>query len=134
MRSLILFFLLTIQALAIPAHRLSLEHVVAEAEWAVQIRVVAIEPASGDRGSGLRFTCARERVLWGEQAPKGEKISLLYWESWPQTAPDRKVEAPIWTGSGLERKLAPGDRCLALGRGGALLRAEPLDAEPRFKR
>ena len=131
MRFVITLLLLTLPALAIPAHRLSLQHVVQEAEWAAQIRVVKVEPISRNNGSGLQFTCVEERVLWG-QPPR--PLTLIYWESWPHHAPDGKVEAPIWSGSGLERQLTPGSHCLALGRGGGLLRAEPLDQEPRLSR
>ena len=110
---------------AIAPHRMSLESVVESAEWIGEAELVTLQSRPGEHGSGVELTVRWRRRMHGSTPPQ----ELLYWEGWPRRCPDGKVEAPLWSGSGLERRLKQGERFIALGRGGALLRAEPLERE-----
>lgn len=126
----LLFLLLGL--LAISPHTLSLEQVLRQADWVAVAGVLSVEPINGKNGSGLRFDLQMERTLWGK--PPAVASGMLYWEAWPVQAPDGKVEAPLWTGSTLERKLKPGDRFLAIASGTSLERAELLEKEQEVRR
>ena len=131
-RALALLLLLALPTLAIPAHRLSLPSVVGQAEWVAVAKVLEIEEISDDGGSGLRIKVEIERSIHGQ--PPTSPATLTYWEGWPAQTPDGKVEAPIWSGSSLERQLNQGDEFLAIGSDTGLDRAEPLDAEAEIKK
>lgn len=106
--------------LAISPHRLSLTSVLAQADWVGRVEVVRVQPRQGHNGSGLDFEVRVQSTVRG-QPPSG---ALHYWEAWPHRSPDGKVEAPIWTGSGLEREVRAGQAVYAFTSGSALLRME----------
>ena len=120
MRRLLIYWLCSLPLLAISPHRLSLESVLDQAEWVGRLEVLGIRPRTGNHGSGLNFEVRILSTIRG-QAPPG---ALLYWEAWPQQTPDGMLEAPIWTGSGLERKVGAGQSVYALTAGASLLRME----------
>ena len=131
--SLLTLLCLTAPLAAIPAHRESLQEVVRGARWVCVVTVLKVEPLGGDNGSGLRLEVQIDRTIYGE-AP-ASPAHLIYWEAWPAQDPHGKVEAPIWTGSSLERELSVGDQCIAISRhGSGLSRAEPLEAEEEIRR
>ncbi|MFN8613551.1 MAG: hypothetical protein U0931_38790 [Vulcanimicrobiota bacterium] len=120
MRRLFLIWLCSLPLLAISPHRLSLEAVMRRADWVGRVEILSIRPATGNHGRGLTFVVRPLSTVRG-QPPEGP---LDYWEAWPQQSPDGKLEAPIWTGSGLERRVVSGDTVYALTDGSALLRME----------
>lgn len=122
---------LTSLCFAISPHRLSLESVLKSAEWVAVATAVEVEEFHRAGGSGLAITVNLERNLKGRSP--ASPVRLVYWEPDPQVDPDGKTEAPIWTGSSLERRLRAGQSFLALGRGLGLSRAEPLEAEERIQ-
>lgn len=121
MRRLFIFLLCSLPLLAISPHRLSLESVLAQADWVGRVEVLKVQPEGGRHGSGLAIAVRIESTVRGGPAPEGV---LHYWEAWPRQSPDGKVEAPIWTGSGLERTVVPGQSVFALTSGSTLLRME----------
>jgi hypothetical protein len=118
--------------LAISPHTLSLAAVLRQADWVAVVRVLEVNEAGGNRGSGLNFKVQVVRVIDGT-APTSP-ANLLYWEAWPAQDPGGRVEAPIWTGSGLEDQLHVGDEFIAISSGLGLSRAEPLAAEAEVLR
>ncbi|MBS2037492.1 hypothetical protein JST97_21060 [bacterium] len=120
MRRLFLVWLCSLSLPGIPAHRLSLLEVLRRADWVGRVEVLSVRPEKGDYGSGLTFEVRCLSTVRG-QPPRSP---IHYWEAWPQQSPDGKMEAPIWTGSSLERKVVPGNTVYALTDGRALLRLE----------
>lgn len=130
MRRLLLLLLLT-PALAISPHVESLETVLEWADWVAVARVVEVTKILGDGADGVRLKVEFTRVVQGQ--PPSNPATLYYMEGWPARMPDGRVEAPLWTGSSLERQLAVGDTFVAIGQGqSSLERAEPLSAEPQI--
>lgn len=125
------FFLLTASTSAISPHRLSLSNVVDQAEWVASARVLSLEALHGNQGSGLSFRVEILQTIDG-QAPLSP-ATLVYWEAWPSRDPDGRTEAPIWSGSGLERRLSQGDEVILISTGSGLSRAEPLEAEGEIR-
>lgn len=131
-KRLLLLLLLLAPALAISPHVESLSTVLAWADWVAEARVVELTEIHDEGADGVRLKVQLTRAIYGQ--PPSSPALLYYLEGWPATMPDGKVEAPIWTGSSLERQLSVGDTFLAIGkRESCLSRAEPLSAEPKIR-
>ena len=98
---------LCLPAWSISPHRLSLQQVLKAPHRIARVRLLECSDQTAHRGHRWHF-----RFL---DLADGKKIlELDYFESWPYEAPDGKLEAPIYTGSGLEQKARPGEQFQAI--------------------
>lgn len=115
-------------ASAIPPHRLALEQVLSRPCRVMVARLTEKSEVGIPHGNEVKYRCVVVRMIAGAALYGTQRGA--YYESWPYHAPDGKVEAPIYSGSGIEHTLAVGGTYVFIVEADhpeTVLRVEPED-------